>query len=75
MEEIINMDTTHTSTGIGFCGLLEIVFITLKLVGVIGWSWVWVLAPVWIPVAIALVVTVVFICITVGRLRNKKRTH
>lgn len=34
---------------ISFTSLLAIVFITLKLVGVIGWSWGWVLAPIWIP--------------------------
>lgn len=31
--------------GIGFVGLLTIVFITLKLCGVISWSWFWVLSP------------------------------
>ena len=31
--------------GIGFIGLLQIVFITLKLCHVIDWSWWWVLAP------------------------------
>ena len=41
-----------TSNGIGFTGLLTIVFIVLKLVGVINWSWVWVLAPFWIPLAL-----------------------
>lgn len=41
-----------TSNGIGFTGLLTIVFIVLKLVGVISWSWVWVLAPFWIPLAL-----------------------
>ena len=34
--------------GIGFTGLLTLIFITLKLCGVITWSWVWVLAPLWI---------------------------
>lgn len=34
--------------GIGFVGLLTIVFITLKLTGHIDWSWWWVLSPVWI---------------------------
>lgn len=33
---------------IGFVGLLTIVFIVLKLVGVISWSWLWVLSPLWI---------------------------
>lgn len=40
---------------IGICGVLAIVFIVLKLVGVIAWSWLWVLAPMWLPLAIVLV--------------------
>lgn len=36
-----------TSGGLGFLGLLTIVFITLKLLGKISWSWWWVLAPLW----------------------------
>ena len=47
------MSNKETSGGIGFCGLLAIVFITLKLTGVISWSWLWVLAPIWIPMVIA----------------------
>lgn len=38
-------------SGISFCGLLTIVFIVLKLIGVINWSWLWVLCPLWIGVA------------------------
>jgi len=34
-----------SSSGIGFCGMLTIVFIILKLCKVIAWSWVWVLSP------------------------------
>jgi hypothetical protein len=33
--------------------LLAILFIGLKLTGYIDWSWVWVLAPVWVPIIIA----------------------
>lgn len=29
-------------------GLLTIVFIVLKLCGVISWSWLWVLSPIWL---------------------------
>lgn len=47
------------SGGIGFTGLLTIVFIVLKLVGVITWSWVWVLSPIWISIALAVVLIVV----------------
>lgn len=35
--------------------VLGIVFITLKLVGVIAWSWLWVLAPFWIPASISII--------------------
>ncbi len=35
----------NTGGGVGFFGLLTIVFITLKLLGVITWTWFWVLSP------------------------------
>lgn len=44
--------------GVFFVGLLTIVFIVLKLTGVIGWSWWWVLAPMWVPCAVAAVLMV-----------------
>lgn len=50
------MDNTTSGGGIGFFGLLTIVFIVLKLTDVIDWSWWWVLSPLWIPVAVALLV-------------------
>ena len=55
-----------TSGGIGFTGLLTIVFITLKLTGYIDWSWWWVLSPIWISFLagfafLSLVVTVLII--------------
>ena len=51
------MENNNTAQGgITFAGLLTIVFIVLKLIGVITWSWVWVLAPFWIPIAIVVVV-------------------
>lgn len=40
--------------GIGFPGLLTILFIGLKLTGHIDWDWIWVLCPLWIPLAIFL---------------------
>lgn len=41
---------THTTGGggLGIVGVLTIVFVVLKLTGVIAWSWVWVLSPLWI---------------------------
>ena len=48
------MSTSSSSGGIGFAGLLGIVFIVLKLCGVITWSWWWVTCPLWIGLAIGL---------------------
>lgn len=47
------------SAGVYSVDLLLIAFIVLKLTGVINWSWVWVLAPFWIPllIVVALVLT------------------
>lgn len=44
------MNSKNTGSGIGFIGVLTIVFVVLKLCGVIRWSWLWVLSPVWISV-------------------------
>ena len=54
-------DNKSTSSGIGFSGLLAILFIALKLTGYITWSWLWVLAPIWITF-----VMVVFVIIIAG---------
>lgn len=55
-----------SSGGIGFYGLLTVVFIALKLGGIIGWSWLWVLAPLWIPWAVAIgFVTIFALCAAV----------
>lgn len=51
-----NETSGGTSGGIGFFGLLGIVFITLKLLGIIAWPWKWVLAPLWIPAVVAVVI-------------------
>lgn len=58
-----NRNNSGTAGGIGFCGLLTIAFIILKLTGVISWSWLWVLAPIWIPTAIVLAVLLVVLIV------------
>ncbi len=42
------MSSSSSSGGVGFSGLLTVVFIALKLTGNITWPWVWVLSPLWI---------------------------
>lgn len=53
----------ETNSGIGFCGLLTIVFIVLKLTKIINWSWLWVLAPIWIPIIITIMIVIITIII------------
>ena len=43
-----------------FFSLLAIAFIVLKLCGVIDWSWIWVLSPIWLPLA-----TIIVICLLI----------
>ena len=59
------MNDKQASGGIGFTGLLTIVFIILKLCGVITWSWWWVLSPLWIS-AILWVILVVIVLLAGG---------
>ena len=41
---------------ISFSSLLLLAFIVLKLCNVITWSWWWVLSPLWIPIAVSVVI-------------------
>ncbi len=54
--------------GISFLGALTLLFIGLKLGNVIDWSWIWVLSPLWIPVALLAVIflLVIIVAILVG---------
>lgn len=51
-----NSNSSSSSGGIGFVGLLTIVFITLKLTNYIDWSWWWVLSPIWISATIVAII-------------------
>ena len=55
-----NEKSSTTYSGIGFTGLLTIAFIVLKLCGVINWSWWWVLAPLWIPILLVVVICIIY---------------
>jgi hypothetical protein len=49
------------NSGVGFAGLLTVLFVGLKLTGFIAWSWWWVLSPIIISSAIALAFLTVFL--------------
>jgi len=61
------------NAGVGFCGLLTIVFIVLKLLGKITWSWLWVLSPLWIPTLLVIVFVIIYLVVRSLSKRNKRK--
>lgn len=53
------MSNVKVNTGIDLTGVLFIVFLILKLTNVIDWSWWWVTAPLWGPIALAFAIIVI----------------
>jgi hypothetical protein len=49
-----------------FFAMLAVAFIVLKLTGVVAWSWIWVLSPMWMPAAIILGLGVLFVVFGIG---------
>ena len=65
-KEVTKMENKNTTVKtVGFSGLLTIAFIVLKLCGVIAWSWLWVLSPLWIGFMLKLVVVLIVAVIAV----------
>lgn len=66
----------RTDGGIGFAGLLTVLFIGLKLTGYIDWSWWWVLSPLWISfLVVAVFLAVVFTIAAWGESRKGRRKY
>ena len=55
------MAEKSSGASIGFTGLLTIVFIVLKLCGVIAWKWVWVLSPIWIDLCLVVLLFIIYL--------------
>ena len=58
-----NNSSCTISLGGGFAGTLTIAFIVLKLIGVINWSWIWVLSPLWISFILGMLVLLAIIIV------------
>ena len=52
------MSNNNGRSGLGIASVLAIIFIVLKLLGKITWSWLWVLSPIWISWIIILIVVI-----------------
>lgn len=69
-------NTTVINSGTGFSGLLFLVFLVLKLVGVIDWSWWWITAPLWVPTVLFIIIfAVTFIAISLKDALYKKKIN
>ena len=66
--------SSSRSGGIGFVGLLTILFIGMKLTGHIQWSWLWVLSPIWIMAIVVVVLLLMLVAVTIleGRSRGRR---
>lgn len=53
------VNNNYNKSGIGFFGLLQLIFITLKILGYINWSWVLVLLPAIILAGVVLLILIV----------------
>lgn len=62
-----NKTTIRTTSNISFFGVLTLIFVTLKLIGKISWSWVWVFAPLWICASISLIAFMIIVALIVKR--------
>tara|TARA_R110000772_G_scaffold58631_1_gene133114 strand:- start:33 stop:230 length:198 start_codon:yes stop_codon:yes gene_type:complete len=58
-------NNSSSSGGIGVFGLMGVMFIGLRIAGVISWPWVWVLAPFWIPLVLGVIFLLIFLVIAV----------
>jgi hypothetical protein len=71
------MSSNNTSTvvrGTSLSTLLTVLFVALKLTGVIDWSWWWVVSPIWISWGLFVVLFVLLLIAAVGYKLYKKRS-
>lgn len=59
-----------TGGGLGFTGLLTIVFIVLKLCNVINWNWFWVLSPIIFSASLWILLFVIMMIIALVNIKN-----
>lgn len=65
--------SSGSSASIGFTGLLQLVFITLKLCGVIDWPWKYVLIPLWIDITVVVVTLLVVVVLTIRKVDKENK--
>lgn len=67
------MKSDNSGGGLGLSSVLTVVFVVLKLIGVINWSWIWVLSPLLIDLAVAIIVVIIWIFLPDNEWHVKER--
>lgn len=73
-DEILRrqQSTQVINRGIGPLSLLGIALVVLKAMRYINISWIWALAPFWIPLVIAVILVGLLLCVTAVLVKNAK---
>lgn len=72
MDNSNNNRSSAAGGGLNILGVVEIVFIILKLLGIINWSWWIVLIPLWIDLGITLLIILVIIIVAIIKANKRK---
>lgn len=68
-----NEEYKITPSGLGLSSVLTIIFVVLKLCGLIDWSWLWVLSPTWISIGLTVVlILILFVCVKISNWMDKR---
>ena len=59
--------SNNSSGGVGVLGLLGVLFVGLKLGGIIDWSWWWVTAPFWGGLVVVLAIWAICVVVVAQR--------
>lgn len=66
-------EDSQTATGLSLPVIVFVVFLTLRLAGVISWSWWWVTSPLWIVAGIIVALTIIYVAVFAYQLHKNKR--
>lgn len=66
----MSSSSSSSSGGLGLAGVLTVIFVVLKLTGLITWSWWWVLSPLWISLGLVVLLFGIAVLVGVGARRR-----
>lgn len=69
-------EDAQTAQGLSLQVIVFVVFLILKLTGLISWSWWWVTSPLWIVAALIVAITIIYVAVFTFRyrkFRNRRR--